>query len=110
MIVDDGGFGVGGEGELPDLDLASGFFGLGLSQAHAADLRLTVSAAGDMVFVDRLGRLAGDTGNGQNAAQRAYGRKMRKPGYHVTRGVNTFLSGVHPFIGVNETELDFNVG
>src|SRR6266853_1147988 len=110
MIVDDGGFGVGGEGELPDLDLASGFFGLGLSQAHAADLRLTVSAAGDMVFVDRLGRLAGDTGNGHNAAHAAYVRKLRKPGDDVTDGVNAFFSGLHPFIGVNEAALDFDVG
>src|SRR5260221_10766259 len=107
MIVDDGGFGVGGEGELPDLDLASGFFGLGLSQAHAADLRLTVSAAGDMVFVDRLGKLAGDTGNGPNRPHAPSLRKFREPGDDGTDGGNAVFSRLHPFIGVNEAALDF---
>src|SRR5262249_10473290 len=50
MVVDDGGLGVGGERELADLHLVSGFFGLGFCETHAADLRLTVSAAGDAVL------------------------------------------------------------
>src|ERR1043166_7783163 len=58
MVIDNGGFGVGGERELADFDLMSGFFGFDFCQAHTADLWLTVSTAGNMIFVDSLRRLA----------------------------------------------------
>src|SRR5438270_10723761 len=100
MIIDDGGLGVGGEWEFADLHLMTSFFGFGFCQAHAADLRLTVSAAGNVVLVHRFVRLAGNARDGHNPAHCAYMCKLWHASNDIAYGVNAFFAGLHPFIGM----------
>ena len=51
VLADDAGARVGGEGELADLDVVSGFAGFGFGEADATDFGMTVRGAGD-VFAD----------------------------------------------------------
>src|SRR5689334_4309713 len=109
MVVDDGGFGIRRERELTHLHLMASLFCLGFRQAHAADLRLTVGAAGNMVFVDWLCRFAGNTRGGNNPFHGACVSKLWKTRDNVANGIDALFASLHPLIGVDEAALHLDV-
>jgi hypothetical protein len=109
MIIDDGGLGVGCKRELADLHLASGFFGFGLRESNAADLRLTIGAAGNVVLVHRFGRFSGNARHRHNALHGAGMRQLRQAGNNVTDGVDALLAGLHPLIGMDKAALHLDI-
>src|SRR5216683_111640 len=98
MLVDDAGLGVGGEGELADLNRHAEFLRFGLGETDAANLRLAVGASGDAVLVDRLARFAGDAGDRHDSAHGAGMRKLRVSGHDVAHGVDGFFARLHPLV------------
>src|SRR5947209_5838342 len=110
MVVHDAGLGIGREWEFADFYLVSGFFGFSFRQSYAANLRLAIGAAGDMVFVDRLRWLSGHAGNCNNAAHAGYMRKLRQPGNDVSNGVDALFTSLHPFVHMNIAALGLDVG
>src|SRR5438045_1327911 len=108
MLVHDASLGIGAEREFADLHLESRFFGLSFSQAHAADLRLTVGASRNMVLVDWLGGLACDFGDHHNAAHAGDVSKLRQSGHDVTNSVGAFFTGFPPMVYVNIRVLNLD--
>src|SRR5947199_7710776 len=86
------------------------FFGLSFRQAHAADLRLAVSAAGDMVLVHRLVWFAGNARYGNNPFHSSCMRKLRHTSDDIANGVDPLFAGLHPFIGVDKAAFHFYPG
>src|SRR5438270_7506667 len=86
----------------------SGFFSFGFRQAHAADLRLTIRAAGNVVLVDRFVGLAGNARYRDDAAHGPDVRELRHTSDDIANGVDSLFAGLHPFIGVNKATLHFD--
>src|SRR5664279_1836906 len=102
---------VRGEGELADLHVITLLFGLGLGQAHTADFRMAVRRVGNPGLVDRLGRLAGNVRDGDDAFHGSGVGQLRIAHGNISDGVDTGFGGPHIFIGFHETsfELDFGL-
>ncbi len=70
-------------------------------------MRLAISGVGDAQFVDGVGGLAGDMGDGDDALHHGGVRELRQAGNDVTDGVEAGLIGFHELINVDEAALDF---
>ena len=103
--ADDGRFGVSQKGKFAYFDLASALARLSLSQSHAADLRLAISRARNVVAIQRLCRLARDFRDRHNALHKAHMRKLWEARNDVAGGVDSRLFRLHPFVGFDEAAL-----
>src|SRR5271165_4608235 len=102
VLADDAGARVGGEGELTDFHVVSGFAGFGFGEADAADFGMAVRGSGDVLGIDGLAGLAGDF---RYRDQRFHGsdvRELRRAEHDVADGVDAGLGGLHPGIGLDE--------
>ena len=95
MAVEDRRLAVGRERELGDLDVPAGGAGLGLAEPDTGDLRLAVSTVRVQVVVDRLDRLSGDAGGGDQALRRCHVRQLGRARHDIADGVDAHLSGFH---------------
>src|ERR1035441_3641030 len=110
MLSHDTGAGVGGEGELANLDVVALFFRLGFGQSNTADFRMAVGGVGDAQNVDRLGGLAGNVGDGDDTLHRAGVGQLRISHGDVTDGVDARLGGAHELVNLDEAALDLDLG
>src|SRR5436305_12087834 len=99
------GLRVARERKLANFDLPPRFARLRLCHPNAGDLRLSVSAAGNEIGVERLGRFARDLRYGDDALHAADMGELRKPGNDVADGVNAGLGGLHPLISLDDAAL-----
>ena len=102
VLADDAGARIRGEGELADLHVVSGFAGSGFGEADAADFRMAIRRAGNVLGVDRLGGLAGDFCDGDQRFHGSNVRQLRGTEHDVADGVDAGLGGLHPGIGFDE--------
>src|SRR5271166_576599 len=109
VLAHDAGSRVGGEGELANLDVVTLLFGFGLGQADAADFGMAVGRVGNARLVDRLGRFAGNVGDGDDAFHGSRVRQLRIAHGNISDGVDARFGGPHIFIGLDEATVDFDL-
>ena len=98
------------KGNLPDLDVVAGLFGLGLGQTDAANLGMAVGCVGNVLGIDGLALLAGNFGYGDDAFHRADVGQLRRPQHDVADGVDAGLGGLHPAVGLDEAPVGLDLG
>ena len=102
-----GGFAGGREREFTHQNVVAFGFGFGFGVAHAGDFGRGVGAAGDVLVVERLGVVAGDFLD----ADDAFGRGnvgQRGAGHNVTNGVNAGHVGLVEVVDDEPTALHIN--
>ena len=80
MLANDGRARVGSERELPQLHVVSGLAGFRFGEANAADFRMAIGRARNVLWIDRLAGLACNFGDGHDRFHRAYMRQLETVG------------------------------
>ena len=101
--------GVAGEGKLAHLDFVAFFFGLRLSQARRANLRLGIGAARNAIAPHRPVLAPRNLRHGHHAAHRAHVRQLRQPGHNVANGKHARLGRLLRFINLHQPALQLNL-